>query len=92
MLMKPFCIFIISFLSVCLFGGFLFPFLFLTPQGLAKIVRSGLIVIAHVQNQHHFVLVTGFQEPNKFLVNDPFYPKTSYTIEEIHDFLFYDIQ
>jgi len=60
---------------------------------LVKMIRSGIIVLLHVTNPqpHHFVLVTGFQAPNLFIVNDPFYPRTSYSYEEVHDVLLYDM-
>lgn len=50
-----------------------------------------MIAIIHVRNRSHFVLVTGFQAPNKFLVNDPGFDQTSYLYEDIHDILLYTI-
>jgi len=60
---------------------------------LTKMVSNGLIVLAHVpfDHPHHFVLLTGFKAPSTFSVNDPFYPRTTYDYNEIHDVLLYDI-
>jgi len=63
------------------------PFL----DSLVRLVKSNFVVIAHVKDQHHFVLVTGFQAPNIFTILDPFYPQTTYQYEEIHDILLYDM-
>eukprot|EP01114_Cavostelium_apophysatum_P020787 TRINITY_DN705_c0_g1_i2.p1 TRINITY_DN705_c0_g1~~TRINITY_DN705_c0_g1_i2.p1 ORF type:complete len:202 (-),score=3.74 TRINITY_DN705_c0_g1_i2:28-612(-) len=56
-------------------------------------VTDGLVVIAHVRNQSHFVLLTESdpKNPNSFLVNDPFYNQTSYAYSEIHDVIIYDM-
>jgi len=66
----------------------------LTPfmESLVKLVESGFTVLAHVRHQGHFVLVTGFRKPNLFVVQDPDFDKTTYTYEEIHDILLYDIR
>ena len=67
-------------------GEPLVPFL----PSLRKMVESELIVIAHVQNRGHFVLVTGISGPESFFVNDPFYKRKEYHYSEIHDILLYD--
>jgi len=63
----------------------------LTPalNDLVKMVSQGEIAIAHVRNRTHFVLLTGFTQPDIFTVLDPAYPATTYTYDEIHDILLY---
>jgi len=58
---------------------------------LQKMVDMGLIVIAHVRDRTHFVLITGYEQPDIFNVNDPAYPTATYRYSEIHDILLYDI-
>jgi len=60
---------------------------------LERLVLDGLIVIAHVRDRHHFVLLTGIdhQNPEAFLVNDPGYNQTSYFYKDIHDVILYDM-
>ena len=55
------------------------------------IVNDGLSLMAHVRNRHHFVLITGVNDENSFLVNDPNYDVKSYEYDEISDLLVYDI-
>lgn len=53
-----------------------------------------MIQIAWVCNHTHFVLVTGYdnQDDSIVYVNDPFFNKTSYPVNEIVGWLVYDMQ
>jgi len=46
----------------------------------AGLVAGDTLFIAHVHNNSHFVLLTGFDasQPDAFTVNDPFYDTTAY--------------
>jgi hypothetical protein len=60
---------------------------------MATLVESDdFVVVAHVHNQSHFVLLTGYEAPDTFYCNDPFYNTTSYLYSDIHDILLYNIQ
>jgi len=63
----------------------------LTPNLLAlqKLIDDQFVVVAHVRNQTHFVLVTSYSQPNIFHVLDPNYPVSTYLYSEIHDILLY---
>lgn len=51
-----------------------------------------LVVLAHVQNQHHFVLLTGeVLADGSFSCNDPYYNMSSYPYSDIHDVLLYNM-
>mmetsp|Transcript_8250 Transcript_8250/g.34651 ORF Transcript_8250/g.34651 Transcript_8250/m.34651 type:complete len:207 (+) Transcript_8250:24-644(+) len=52
------------------------------------------LVIAHVRENSHFVLVVGYdlEQPNTFYVNDPYYNNTSYMYDEMSDLLTYLIR
>jgi len=56
-------------------------------------MKEGLILLAHVRKQSHFVLITGLdpKDPQNFLVNDPGFNRTSYAYSEMHDIIIYDI-
>ena len=43
------------------------------------------------RNQTHFVLLTGVNDTDTFNVNDPFYNSTTYTYDEIHDIIMYNV-
>eukprot|EP01125_Pyxidicula_operculata_P012030 TRINITY_DN3941_c0_g1_i1.p1 TRINITY_DN3941_c0_g1~~TRINITY_DN3941_c0_g1_i1.p1 ORF type:complete len:188 (-),score=29.29 TRINITY_DN3941_c0_g1_i1:17-580(-) len=73
-------------LQVKSLGEPLTPFL----PTLQKMVQDGLIVIAHVRNRSHFVLLTGVVLPSSFLVNDPGFDQKIYHYSDIHDILLYD--
>jgi len=56
------------------------------------IIAENPVVIAHVRNRTHFVLVTGFDSSNNqntIYVNDPFFNVTYYLYEDIADALLY---
>jgi hypothetical protein len=51
------------------------------------------ILIAHVRNNHHFVLVIGWDDAEKdtFYVHDPFYSQKTYLYDAITDVIRYSI-
>jgi hypothetical protein len=57
----------------------------------AGLAAGNTIYLAHVQNQTHFVLLTGTASPGVFTVNDPFFNLTTYTYADIHDIIMYQI-
>ena len=65
---------------------------------LVKWLLEENIAIAHVRNQSHFVLVTGWEEPargkevSSFSVNDPFYPEELYPYESMADIILYKMK
>merc|ERR1711916_381930 len=57
-------------------------------------IRDERVVIAHVRDRTHFVLLVGWDTANPtpaFLVNDPGFNSTSYTYDDIADVILYDI-
>jgi len=55
------------------------------------VAKQSPIVIAHVVNKTHFVLVTGYDTVNttSFYVNDPLYNRTTYDYSEMADLILY---
>ena len=50
------------------------------------------VLIAHVRNRTHFVLVDGYDEVKKeFAVLDPFYNTSAYIFSSISDFIVYKL-
>jgi hypothetical protein len=62
----------------------------LTQGYLVKALDSGMVVIGHVRNRTHFVLLNGSEnDGDVFTVMDPFYNSTTYTYEDITDAIVY---
>jgi len=59
----------------------------------AYVTKQSPIVIAHVQNKTHFVLLTGYDTTNSttFYVNDPLYDRSFYDYSEMADLILYDM-
>eukprot|EP01090_Pellita_catalonica_P007259 TRINITY_DN17868_c0_g1_i1.p1 TRINITY_DN17868_c0_g1~~TRINITY_DN17868_c0_g1_i1.p1 ORF type:complete len:164 (+),score=13.45 TRINITY_DN17868_c0_g1_i1:47-493(+) len=56
------------------------------------VIKQNPIVIAHVHDRSHFVLLTGVYTNNStFYVNDPFYPTHQYTYDDIADVITYTL-
>jgi len=53
------------------------------------VVAQTFIALAHVHNSTHFVLLTDVTGPSTFLVNDPFYNRTTYDYSEMSDVIMY---
>lgn len=62
----------------------------LTRSYLRKALDSDMVVIGHVRNRTHFVLLNGSEDyDNTFTVLDPFYNSTTYSYEDIYDAIVY---
>jgi len=64
-----------------------------TPAQIQQMLGEGYIIIAHVKNNHHFVLLVGYDEgdDSEFYVNDPFFPEVSYPYANMTDCIVYQI-
>jgi len=64
-----------------------------TVAQMQQMLSTGYVMLAHVQNNHHFVLVTGYDVGNNvdFYVNDPYYPYITYPYQNISDCIVYQI-
>jgi len=62
-------------------------------QTIQDMLSEDIIVIAHVHQNTHFVLLTGYDQGDleNFYVNDPFYSYTSYPYANITDVIMYKI-
>lgn len=62
-----------------------FPSSLTRQQIIQKLSDGETILIAWVDNHHHFVLVTGYDTANDdiYYVNDSYYNNTFYTFEDI---------
>lgn len=59
---------------------------------LVKAVDTGLVVIAHVRDKTHFVLINGSVDNGEaYTVLDPFYNCTTYAYEDISDVIVYSM-
>lgn len=59
---------------------------------LMKAVDTGLVVIAHVREKTHFVLLNGSADNGEsYTVLDPFYNSTTYAYEDISDVIMYSM-
>ena len=59
---------------------------------LTRYLDAGFVVIGHVRNATHFVLLNGSDDGGKtFTVMDPFYNSTSYALEDISDIIMYSM-
>jgi hypothetical protein len=59
----------------------------------AQVASGTRAFIAHVRDRSHFVLVTGWDAAQSaFTVNDPFYPSTTYTYDDIADVIIYELR
>jgi len=56
-----------------------------------KINEQKSILIAHVRNNHHFVLLTSVIDTNTYTINDPGFNTTTVTYPEISDIITYAI-
>lgn len=62
----------------------------LTQSYLVKALSSDMVVIGHVRNRTHFVLLNGSEDGgNTFTVMDPFYNSTVYSYDDINDAIVY---
>ena len=59
---------------------------------LVQRISSGLVVIAHVRNRTHFVLIDGQRTAGVYTVLDPLYSCTEYNISEISDVIVYKMK
>jgi len=61
---------------------------------LEKLVNAGLVLLAHVRDRSHFVLLTGVNGTNASVFNvlDPFFNVTEYHYSCIHDVIIYDVR
>jgi len=58
----------------------------------AGLQKNAAVYLAHVRNNHHFVLLTSWNDSiSQFNVNDPFYNVTSYPYENITDIILYTV-
>ena len=57
-------------------------------------VFEGHVAIAHVRNNTHFVLITGWDSNGAefFYVNDPGFDQESYDYTDISDVILYDVE
>ena len=57
-------------------------------------IDQGLVIIAHVRDKTHFVLVTGYSNGshNAFTVLDPLHHSTVYKASEISDVILYNMK
>ena len=61
-------------------------------SGTLQLMKEGNVLIAHVRNRTHFVLVDGYDEVKKeFTVLDPFYNTSAYIFSSISDFIVYKL-
>ena len=60
-------------------------------QGMMDMLKDRLVLIAHVRNKTHFVLVTGYASVGNFTVLDPFYNATSYSFDSMSDVIVYSM-
>ena len=57
---------------------------------IVRALDSDWVVIGHVRNRTHFVLLNGsLENGNVYSVMDPFYNSTTYSYEDIHDIIVY---
>ena len=61
-------------------------------NGTLQLMKEGNVLIAHVRNRTHFVLVDGYDDGKKeFSVLDPFYDSPFYSFANISDFIVYEM-
>jgi hypothetical protein len=58
----------------------------------AGLTSGSTIYLAHVRNNHHFVLLIDADGTDAFFVHDPFYPFPSYPYANISDIIMYSVQ
>lgn len=59
-------------------------------SGALQLMKEGNVLIAHVRNRTHFVLVDGYDDVKKeFTVLDPYYDTQVYSFTSISDFIVY---
>ena len=64
-----------------------------TFTSLVEMFDEGLVVIAHVRNRTHFVLLDGYRNGTQvFNVMDPFYNTSSYMYTDINDVIVYSMK
>ena len=62
-------------------------------QVTGDVASGNYIYLAHVNDGHHFVLVTGTDEPaNNITVHDPGYARATYGYDEVSDMLVYEVE
>ena len=62
----------------------------LTRSYIVKALEEGQVVLGHVRNKTHFVLLNGVLDGgNSYTVMDPFYNSTTYSYENISDVIVY---
>lgn len=73
--------------------GEIFPPI-LSPSYISSALEDGLVVLGHVRNKTHFVLLNGEvdEEGNTYTVMDPFYNSTTYTFGDISDVIVYSMK
>lgn len=61
-------------------------------DGALFLIKEGNVLIAHVRNRTHFVLVDGYDDERQaFSVLDPFYDTSYYSFANISDFIVYEM-
>ncbi|KAJ6235297.1 hypothetical protein M0813_28739 [Anaeramoeba flamelloides] len=66
------------------------PYKLISKEEMRQHIDRKGIVIAHVRNSGHFVLLTGYEtESDIFYCNDPFFSVTYYTYQEMSSQLLY---
>jgi hypothetical protein len=65
----------------------------LSFEAIISYLQKGRIVIANVNDGHHFVLVTGYSTSgeNTYFVNDPGYDRNTYTYSEVVGYRIFDM-
>ena len=64
----------------------------LTKSYILDALEGGLVVLGHVRNRTHFVLLNGSVDSgNTYTVIDPYYNSTSYSYDEISDVIVYSM-
>ena len=67
----------------------------LSPLAVVSYLRDKRVMIAHVRNGTHFVLVTGYEMSERDLllyVNDPGFDETTYTYSGVVGYRIFDIK
>jgi hypothetical protein len=58
-------------------------------DGLLLALKDNVVLIAHVRNKTHFVLITGYTSGGNFTVLDPFYNTIIYNFADMSDVIVY---
>jgi len=58
----------------------------------AGLANESTIYLAHVHNNHHFILLLSASGSDSFVVHDPFYPVNTYPYSNISDIIMYSVQ